>query len=114
MREGGVEYRCSVRAELRIEGYGTAMLINSYGTPSAVLAASWLRGQAAWCVGQLGSEDPSGRQLAAWLRDDATQWELFAALIAGESVPVRVGRGGTTVLLHAGSHSLTTVKENGQ
>ncbi|MYV96371.1 hypothetical protein [Streptomyces sp. SID1034] len=101
MREGEAEYRCSVRAELRIEGHGTAMLINSYGTPSAVLAASWLRGQAAWCVGKLGDDDASGRRLAAWLRDETAQWRLFAALMAGESVPVRVHEGGTFVLLHA-------------
>ncbi|MFK0175809.1 hypothetical protein ACIQVR_07575 [Streptomyces xanthochromogenes] len=90
-----------MRAELRIEGHRTAMLINSYGTPSAVLAASWLRGQAAWCVGKLGDDDASGRRLAAWLRDETAQWRLFAALMAGESVPVRVHEGGTIVLLHA-------------
>ncbi|WP_167157416.1 hypothetical protein [Streptomyces sp. MBT27] len=101
MREDEAEYRCSVRAELRIEGQGTAMLINAYGTPSAVLAASWLRGQAAWCVGKLGEEDASGRRLAAWLGDETAQWRLFAALMAGESVPVRVHEGGTVVLLHA-------------
>ncbi|MFI6688145.1 hypothetical protein [Streptomyces sp. NPDC050485] len=77
------------------------MLINSHGTPSALLAASWLRGQADWCAGQLGRDDVSSRQLQAWLRNDTAQWALFAALMAGEAAHVRVCRGGSSVELHA-------------
>ncbi|MFD7020860.1 hypothetical protein [Streptomyces sp. NPDC059928] len=99
-----IQYRCGVRAALRVGGRGTATLINSHGTPSVALAVSWLRAQVMWCAGQLG-DDASSRQLQAWLRDDTAQWALFAALMAGENTHVQVCRGATTVELHAGRGS---------
>ncbi|WP_329464230.1 hypothetical protein [Streptomyces sp. NBC_01431] len=98
---GDIEYRCTVRAALRLDARHVEILINSHGTPSPVLAASWLGAQVRWCVGALGSHDPSGGQLQAWLENDTAQWALLAALTAGQSAHVRICHGTSTVELCA-------------
>lgn len=96
-----IEYRCCVRAALQLEAPHVEVLINSHGTPSPVLAASWLRAQVDWCLGQLGDRGSSAKQLRTWLDNNTAQWALFATLAAGEGAELLVCQGMSTVELSA-------------
>ncbi|MGW2865382.1 hypothetical protein [Streptomyces sp. NPDC001205] len=95
------EYRCTVRAALHLQGQSVELLTNSHGTPSPVLAASWLRAQVDWCAAQLGAADRSADELRAWLANETAQWTLYATLTASQCAHVRVCQGASTVELRA-------------